>query len=172
MLKNILHVFLFKFPQVFPMSSFYTERNKNFRRVSANVELLCCYHRWWFELGPKDCTMAQSLRLTCQCWGMVLGMVSLELLCWWGGPGWKPETKCDFFFFFLPSGNEKLLKNLCTDELCCIESEIWKQVTSVPILFCFYFSGYWPLCLNCILAPQGMDLISSDNIATWIQDLS
>lgn len=100
MLKNILHVFLFKFPQVFPMSSFYTERNKNFRRVSANVELLCCYHRWWFELGPKDCTMAQSLRLTCQCWGMVLGMVSLELLCWWGGPGWKPETKCDFFFFF------------------------------------------------------------------------
>lgn len=135
--------------------------------VNANVELLCPHHRWWLELGLKDCTVAvaQRQRSTCSVWGMVLGTVRLELLHWWGkmearnkGFPPTPQRQWEALEEFMPGWTLVCRKwNLKAGDVCLHSMLLLLLKLLTPL------SKLW------ILAPWGMGLISSDNTATWIQ---
>ena len=145
--REVPHVSLVKLPQVFSISLFYTKRNRCAKRLNdkcscGSFVLLSQMMTWTWSQGQYHGHRLEAVT-NMQCLGHGKGWNSYT-----DREKWKPEAK-----IFFPIGNEKPLRNLCMGELWYIESEIWKQMTCVSILFCFYFSSPWLLCLNSAFLP-------------------
>lgn len=158
--KTLYVFFNLIYPKLFPISSFYRKRNRSSKKVNANVGLLLSYYRWWFKLGPKDCTTAVPQRQ----WPARR----------WYWPQWSWNSYIDEMVW-----DEARNKGVSQRQWEALEAmdELW-YIQKVKSESRWHVSHSFlllllklltPLAKLYTLAPQVMGLLSSDNTAAWIQ---
>lgn len=164
-----LYVLLIKFPQVFPISPFYVKRNRNSERVNQMWNLCLLPQMLIWTKVPRTMAVAQRQWSARNVWGVIWGMVKLELWHWW--VAWdSSQTQVFCHFFFLSWEAVRSPWRIYAQMNSGIHGKwILKAGVMSPSYSASTSQAVDRLAKLCTLTPWGMDLISSDSNATWIQ---